>query len=271
MRFFDFLSILVEGLDPARTKIHLASSNGAEDPLDVYLVGDFPEWQSWQTKRNFERDYVVSLISLPGRDKWLFAGVYRSHDVGWVESEGLYEYRLEEVEAGKKMNGRAVASFQRSGRQSYLLAENWVDAMHLDQVYAEKLSIGEFPGFKAVSLTKDELDIVVRDALASWRTALSNVAGVYLITDTASGRLYVGSASGEGGIWGRWSSYSASGHGGNQELSGLLEKQGHAKARDFRFSILEIADVHASGDDILQRESHWKNILMSREHGLNAN
>lgn len=269
MRFFDFLSVLVEGLDPARTKIHLATSNGVEEPLDVYLAGDFPEWQSWQTRRNFEREYVVALINLPGQDKWLFAGVYRSLDVGWVESAGRHEYVLEEVEASRAMNGRVVVAFKRTGRQPYLLGENWVDAMHLDQVYAEKLSIGEFPGFKAVNLNKDELDIVIRDALASWRAALSNVAGVYLITDTASGRLYVGSAYGEEGIWGRWSNYSASGHGGNKQLVRLLEEYGPAKARDFRFSILEIADVHASKNEILQRESHWQRILMSRAHGLN--
>jgi hypothetical protein len=37
------------------------------------------------------------------------------------------------------------------------------------------------------------------------RGALSSVAGVYLISDTLDGRLYVGSASGQGSFWQRWS------------------------------------------------------------------
>lgn len=97
------------------------------------------------------------------------------------------------------------------------------------------------------------------------------MAGVYLITDTESGQLYVGSASGEGGIWERWAAYSANGHGGNAELRKLLRTAGPERANQFRYAVLEIADTHASREDILRREAHWKNILMSRAHGLNAN
>jgi len=98
-----------------------------------------------------------------------------------------------------------------------------------------------------------------------------NVAGVYLISDTETGKLYVGSASGEGGLWQRWTSYACDGHGGNIELRKLLADAGPERANKFHHSILEIADLHASREDILCRESHWKDVLMSRSHGLNAN
>jgi hypothetical protein len=39
----------------------------------------------------------------------------------------------------------------------------------------------------------------------------------------------------------------------------------------FRFSVLEIADINESRDEVLQRESHWKSVLLTRQHGLNAN
>jgi len=55
------------------------------------------------------------------------------------------------------------------------------------------MTIAEFPGFKAVDLAKSELEVIVRQNLESWRIALSSVAGVYLISDTMSGKLYVGS------------------------------------------------------------------------------
>ena len=68
--------------------------------------------------------------------------------------------------------------------------------------------------------------------------------------------------------WGRWSHYSATGHGGNLELKGLVRERG---AGTLRFSILELADLAAKPDDVLQRESHWKRVLLTRDHGLNCN
>jgi len=34
---------------------------------------------------------------------------------------------------------------------------------------------------------------------------------------------------------------------------------------------LEIADLHTMKHEIAERESHWKNVLMSRSHGYNLN
>jgi predicted GIY-YIG superfamily endonuclease len=121
-------------------------------------------------------------------------------------------------------------------------------------------------------LTKQDLDIVVKQSIESWRTALASVAGVYVIADRHTGRLYVGSATGVQGIWSRWCAYSRTGHGNNQELRELLKKEGDVYAGHFQFGVLEIADTHASDADILRRESHWKELLRTRApHGYNAN
>ena len=115
------------------------------------------------------------------------------------------------------------------------------------------------------------MDIIVSQQIESWKAALSNIAGVYLITDIGTGKLYVGSATGQNGIWQRWCEYSDNGHGGNKELSALLKEKGSKYSKNFQYSILEIADTHASTDDVLNRESHWKNILCSKNHGYNGN
>ncbi|MDE0041708.1 MAG: GIY-YIG nuclease family protein [Candidatus Poribacteria bacterium] len=276
MLMFDLLRTMNPNLNPAEAKLHLATWNGVEQPLDVYLAGNFNDWQSWQSKKNFERKFVVSLINLPHQKyKWLFAGVYQSAGVErkWSEEHQMhhYWYELTEHEDYKEMNGRMVVNLSGRSRQSYLYAEKWCDKILLSEIYPERQSIGEFPGFKAVNLTKAQLDLIVQKAPESWRTALSNVAGVYLISDTVTGRFYVGSAYGEGGIWHRWSEYANNGHGGNVELKGLLADKRTKYAENFRYSILEISDLHDSQDNILQRESHWKDILMSRIYGLNAN
>lgn len=270
MLAFDLFRLMDPRLTPSDAKVHLAGWNGEEDPLRVYLEGRFDEWQSWQTKRNFEREFVVSMIKLGERDRWLFVGAFTSYSVTDPVPGQPYKYGLSRLTACDDLQGRLVVSFTRMGRQSYLNGESCSDRMTVHEIRSEQMHLEEFPGFKKVDLEFSDLDIVVRQNTTSWRTALSNVAGVYLISDPESGKLYVGSATGEGGIWARWCQY-ADGHGNNVELRRVIAELGVERAKAFRFSILEIADLHASPQEVLERESHWKRVLLTREHGYNAN
>jgi hypothetical protein len=272
MDLFQVVGLLDSEIVSNRCKIHLAGWNGSEDPLDVYLAGEFDEWQSWQSKRNFERPLVISLISLSQNSHWLFAGAYSCEGAEWLEEHGMYYYRLNRRAQTSELEGRLIVRFERSGRQSYLLAENWCSAMEIAEFRPERVQIAPFPGYSSTMLTKQHLDIVVRQGIESWRSALTSVAGVYVITDRYTGKLYVGSATGVGGIWSRWCSYSWSGHGGNVELIDLLAKEGASYAEHFQYGVLEIADTHASVEEILRREAHWKDLLCTRApHGYNAN
>lgn len=264
---FQLLGNLDPELSPTDCKVHLAVHNGKEDPLDVYVAGNFDRWQAWQNGPNFNRDRVVALIALPERDKWLLAGVYSVASVERME-DGHFEYDMLPSPLTEPLNGRAVVQFTRTGRQSYLVAENWVERMTIAEVRPERMQIADFPGYSNALLTKQQLDVVVAQRVASWRSALASVGGVYVIADRNTGKLYVGSASGDEGIWGRWCSYSATGHGGNRELVQLLSEKSAAYAEHFQFGILEIADPHA---DVLARESHWKRLLGTRDHGYNGN
>ena len=114
-------------------------------------------------------------------------------------------------------------------------------------------------------------DIIIQEDNEAWKAALSGVVGVYVIVDSETGKLYIGSANSEMGIWGRWCEYSATGHGGNRELRKLLAAKGNDYAENFQYGILEIADTHATAEHIFQRESRWKTLLMTRTHGYNAN
>jgi GIY-YIG catalytic domain len=270
MKLFDILGLQDARITLKDSKVHLATHNGTDNPLRVYFEGKFDEWQSWQNKRNFGKPFVVSLIQLPERDRWLYVGTYAVKASEWREADKVFWYTLEPVQACAELGGRLVVDFERPGRASYLLGESFGAQMVIHELRPERMHLEEFPGFKKVDLEWPDLEILVRQNATSWRTALSNVAGVYLISDPADGKLYVGSATGEGGIWARWSQY-VDGHGKNIELLKLIGAQGKARARAFRFSILEIADVHASRDEIVERESHWKRVLLTRSHGYNAN
>jgi hypothetical protein len=271
MRLFQIIQTLDAQITPERCKVHLAGWNGRENPRDVYLSGDFGEWQSWQSKRNFERDFVVSLIALPRANHWLFAGAYDAMGCEWVAQEKAYRYELRRRTELEELEGRLIVRFKRTGRQSYLYGENCRDA-EVAEILPEKMRIAEFPGYSWAMLSKQQLDIVVRQQVGSWKSALSAVAGVYVIADRATGKLYVGSATAGEGLWSRWCAYVTTGHGDNRELRYLLKTEGDAYADNFQFGVLEIADTHASQQDVLDRESYWKALLQTRvPHGYNAN
>ncbi|NOI65193.1 GIY-YIG nuclease family protein [Vibrio sp. 99-8-1] len=269
MDLFNFLTTLCNDIVPKRTKVHLAVWNGQDNPLEVYLAGDFEEWQSWQSKKNFNLDFIVSLIQLPEPDTWLFAGAYHSIECEWNEDH--YDYKTQEVEELKTYAGRLKVSFARSGRQSYLVAENWPNAFEVYEMLPEKLAVESFKGYQRTSLSRKKLDIIVKQQVNDWKTALSGVSGIYLITDLYTGKHYVGSATGDGGIWQRWSDYARSGHGGNSRFRQLIKDNGIGYVSNFQYSILEIADTHTTKEDILLRESYWKDILATRRFGLNNN
>jgi hypothetical protein len=271
MRLFEFLRIKYPDIEEKDCKIHLAVWNGSDNPVDVYLSGGFEEWQAWQSKKNFERKYIISLLQMPGNDKWLFAGGFVSEEYEYIKKEKYYKYKTTEISQLSELAGRLIVVFKRTGRQSYLNAENWTDDISVNELKPEKMAIEEFPGYNKVFLTKKKLEIVISQCIESWKGALSNVSGVYLITDTHTGKQYVGSATGDNGIWQRWSEYAENGHGGNKELVAILKEKGSKYSDNFQYMILEIADTHASANDVLSRETYWKDVLCSRKHGYNAN
>ena len=103
-----------------------------------------------------------------------------------------------------------------------------------------------------------------------WEAALSAVGGVYLIVDSKSGQQYVGSATGNGGLWRRWCEYANTGHGNNLRLKELCAPRSVYPAA-FKFSILETFSRSRSRDEALRLEAFFKQKLGTRAFGLNAN
>lgn len=265
--------IHLTGLSLGKYKIHCATGFNPT-PLEAFYGGEFKKWQEYQRNKNFRCDNILSLIHLGGTD-WLFAGIYKvlgakaksTGDNSW------FEYKTLEIQGLDHLSGRTIVTFNKKFRASYLKGENHIDSLIVKEIKPERLSIGDFPGYNEILIPFRILMMIVHQNIESWRTALSNVNGVYIITDTTNGKHYIGSAYGGGGIWNRWSSYAATGHGGNKELVELLngEGKGIEHAMNFLFTILELIDLNASKDHVICRESHWKDALMSRAYGYNKN
>ena len=116
------------------------------------------------------------------------------------------------------------------------------------------------PAWESLILTWAELGILPR----SWRAALAEWRGVYFIFDQAKRGGYVGSASGAENILGRWTSYAATGHGGNKGLR-------DSKPTDLLFSILQRTSPDMAPPSVVALEDRWKDRLHTRAFGLNEN
>lgn len=249
-------------------KIHLATGY-PNPPLEAFFAGKFKEWQEYQTKGNFPCDMVISLIGLY-KNKWLFAGVYKILGSKKI-SQNHVEYSTELIQGQEDLIGRIIVHYERSGvRASYLWGKQDGGNFYISEIKEKIMTIQEFPGYNSVHITHGELNIIISQSIQSWYGALSNIKGIYLISDTTTGKLYVGSATGDEGIWQRWTGYAKNGHGGNKELKSVLVANDAGHQQYFRYSILEIADSHSTDKYILGRESYWKNVLLSREFGNNS-
>lgn len=117
------------------------------------------------------------------------------------------------------------------------------------------------PEWDRINLTWEELDVLP----ASWRQALSQWRGIYLISDASDGKGYVGSAYGADNLYGRWKDYAMRGHGGNRHLR-------DRDPRNFRFCILQRVAPDLAPNEIVSIENSWKTRLNTEcPHGLNGN
>lgn len=271
----------IEEQDFCKYKVHFATgSKDKREPYNAFLIDEFKGWQERQTNKNFGREFVLSLIYYD-KDVWMFGGIYRVlptdplpiSENGWIG----WKYETELVNQATDYIGRAFFRFKKEFRASYpgleLDPKNGepIAKMPLAYVLDKRVALTDFDGFDRVNIDFKTLKYIVYDGIASWKSALSKVKGIYLIVDTVSGKQYVGSAYGEECIWQRWSNYARDGHGGNVELKELLRGNGEDYKYNFKYSILEVCNMNLGDEYIISRESHWKEVLLTRRFGLNKN
>lgn len=267
------LSSILGITDPELYKVHAARWNGEREPLDAFVENpqEWFGWNGWRnTKDEFNRPLILSLAAFyPERETWLFGGIFRVLDRSGTGEGG---YRIEPDARGADLIGRLKLVGAVSRGRSFHLST--IEArLSVSEILKEPYSGQAFPGYENVSHDFARLEAIWRNERADWKTALRHVKGIYVIADRSTGRKYVGSASGETGIWSRWGDYMETGHGWNRDLVGLAAGAGTDYARaHFRMTLLECWPFQTDDATILARESHWKEALLTRgNHGYNAN
>ena len=250
-------------------------SNGYDDPLDLYKTN--PDevnvtWFLWHDDRRYFNvgQTAICLLKLRG-DQWLLTTIKKITRLLDV-TDGV-GYDAVEVKEYEQYFGRLAVEYHNPCRTMGRKYENVMDELEVVQILNEQYTGNEFPGYENVRLSYPLLKNIVDRQLPGWVDALRNQKAVYLITDTKTGKLYVGSATSQTGmLLQRWSSYAADGHGGNIELRELVKQQGLDYVKEnFQYSILENYNARMDDGYILKRESWWKETLCTRTHGYNKN
>jgi len=184
------------------------------------------------------------------------AYMHEAHDND--PQERIY-YNFKELMEFRSLRHRMIVQWKST--------RGWVQGKDLD-IYEILPPIKTilFPGYQNVILRLDDLKLICGNPRAhkDWKAALEANAGIYRVVDLSTGEIYIGSAYGETGLWGRWSNYAKTGHGGNK----LLRQR---DPNNFQWSIVRTLSRSMSERDVIKIESIEKIKHGSKVHGLNDN
>jgi hypothetical protein len=278
LSFYELLRMY--GINPE--KIKLVRHGNAEIPiLETYKnrYDLFEAYQSFEASNKFKESKAIAVFAPSRGTTALFLGYwdilssikseeFTNKHLSLIEKYNFPEswkidnewYELKRNTVLDELSERLVIDWGKS-------TVSWVQAKDKEILEIKgKNSVDDFISYDDIQLSFIDLKNIIGniDSNYTWFSALSAVNGIYLIRDVSTGKLYVGSAYGEDGIWGRWKTYSSNGHGGNLELKNI-------KPENMEFSILEIISSITSVDHVIERENRWKVKLGTREFGLNKN
>lgn len=254
------------GLDK-QSKIKLVRHKDSRiDLYNAYRANKelFLKYQQQQSKEVFTGvDYIVSFIGEAGLLS-RFVGVYKVLQCRQLSKTQLsvintiydFEYDFEEVSDFDDLKERVIVKWSNA-----ISWHQWIkNEMEVIEIHPG-LHYKHFTDYSDFILSFNELKEIITNEYGDWKRMLLATKGIYLISDTKTGKLYVGSAYGEDGIWGRWNSYvSTNGHGGNKQLKELIGKE-KDYAMNFQFSILMILPRTITADQAIEKERLFKNKL----------
>lgn len=201
-----------------------------------------------------------------------YAEIKRCRGIPDITRTG-YLFQLEECEELNHLNNRLVIDWGDSPRK-------WVQSKLDKKIWEIRPEgfVSEFPGWDDVFISHQELKAIIAnpDGNKDWHHFLTQHDGVYVILDTKSGKMYVGSACADKGfapgIWSRWSGYAKTGHNYNKAL---LELAG-IDPRHSDYFMYSIHHVFPKGSKTMAEVRHYESRLKEKlgtrsTNGLNLN
>lgn len=279
IKFEDFFK---DTISKGKVKVKFNMNAGDKDlpALDLLMSDDdkwieMNSWKSKQANNNYtDADYVLSFAQYYpyGSNYYMFGGLYKIEKI----LPEIYEqigYKLSLQNEYKEYIKRLIIKLDRPiGRDIYNKPFENIQRDFNPEIYeiTPSARLSDFNGYNNVLLLHKDLQIIAKYEAPEWKNALENVKGIYAITDISNGKIYIGSATGENGIWQRWCLYAKELAGGNKDFINIVAEKGEDYIRNnFTYSILEIFDTKTKDDYIIRRENHWMKVFQTREFGMN--
>lgn len=266
----------------SKIEFNMQAGFGGEQFLDRWLkynedekmMGACPECSCWGwygKKRNFyPGQWVFSFVRITD-DEWLFISAAEIIDVpidDWAKVVVLKQFA--------PLFGRLIIKCKKGNTFSRYVFNlyRYIDKATVKEILPCLYSGEQFEGYDKVHLPYRRLaDIFDGKIMPTYYEALKKITGVYCLTDTSNGKLYIGSATGSEGVAQRWGSYLDSNHGGNVKLVELFNEEGAEYfEKNFTFTLLEYFGLSYDPNKIIEREQYWKKCLDTKyPHGYNDN
>ena len=227
--------------------------------------------------RNISTKYCLQFIRLDKDQKWeqwLFLGAYENCGVkSFADGHQMYDLKL--IDRFSHFVERLIVEHKKiqGPKQAKIKIEN-IETIPVVSVLEKKyIQVNKpFEGYDKISLSFKELKTIIKGNADNWRILLENINCVYAITDSLTGKVYIGSTYGYNGVWQRWSCYvDTNGHGGDVVLKDLIEKDPNY-GNNFVFTVIEcFFNRDGNASYILERETYWKQVFTTRIFGNNRN
>ncbi len=234
------------------------------DIFDMYRSNkpEFERYQAAQSEPKYKgADYLVSFIG-EDNNRARLVGVYKIIAELPMDNEhrtdpaDKYYYQMEEMPGFEDLIERVVIKWSNAIAWVQWF-KNEMEVIEINAGFGKR----PFTGYMDFILSFDELSELINEDNDEWKRMLSSVYGVYVIRDTNTEKLYIGSAYGKEGIWQRWTTYvKTGGHGGNKTLKELVSKDPNY-SKNFAFSLLVIMSKNTTDEAVIAQEQLLKRKL----------
>lgn len=239
---------------------------------DIYLYENeaFVIYQSEQMVKKFENvDYLVSFIGEESTSS-RFVGVYKNNGILQMlpdtTGEAYARFDFQEIPGFELLKERVIIDWNNPIQ--WLQHYNEMPVIRIDRGLMEN-NLPVFVRYEDVVLNYIQLKTIINSNNPEWKSRLESCNCIYLILDKSNGKQYVGSTYNTKGIWGRWSEYAKTGHGGDVELKKCIESDPKYAEKNFQWCILETLPIKILQDQAIERESLYKRKFGTRIYGHN--
>lgn len=285
----DILRLSDDDIKNSKIELNATEGKGGDSYIDKWIsisedkkysgitgCSYFIRYSSKQKNFNIGNIVFSFLKIYKKSNEWLFISAAEINDILDTDKTNTIEGKnLTIIEKFRPLFGRLIIKHKKDssfGRYTFNMKDR-IDACFVKEILSCQYNGEQFEGYDRVYLPYGKLkDVLQGKIMPTYCEALKKITGIYCLTDTKNGKLYIGSATGEGGVAQRWGNYLDSKDGGNKKLIELHKEKGDEYFKDnFTYTLIEYFGLFYDQKKIKEREQYWKKCFDTINNGYNCN